>query len=531
MAFEMICGQCRGNLLVEHFGVVVACPHCGAHLHIPAPADSTPTAPTPAPIPPQVTQPTPEPVTPPLPEPVAVVEPPSPVPMSDDSVSESGPSTEEMSVFTGAESEPPPSVEISVVSPVAISDSVTEPNETSEDVAEESPVATTGNGAFSLSALMSASETAVSEPQTEAAEPTVLPTESAAPISEIPEPMVAADPVHELVADPVTPTEVAPTELSGLFGSEASSPPPEETINSEEPLVAVAETSDVESAETPLEMESLTEEHSSAIAFDSAVLSPPAVAKPTDKDHITVSKSAFLLLLSYSSAITLGFLYLLYYGSANKSDYGLESLPDVVPLKKKTASISVYKETAEMPTGHDLQVGDSQRFGNIEVTVLKVTRGSIQFRHFADANKPRLPSAPVLKLWLRFKNVSKDQEIAPLDDQLLFSRAGKDRFTYRGNQFVVRAEQKANRDAKRIIAFDHIIGSGWDLANLPLDKPLQPGESHDYYVPTCENDLDILTGELVWRVHIRKGYSSRGNGVTTLFEVRFNSDAIRDESA
>ena len=47
MAFEMICGQCRGNLLVEHFGVVVACPHCGAHLHIPeAPADSTPTAPT-----------------------------------------------------------------------------------------------------------------------------------------------------------------------------------------------------------------------------------------------------------------------------------------------------------------------------------------------------------------------------------------------------------------------------------------------------------------------------------------------------
>lgn len=65
---------------------------------------------------------------------------------------------------------------------------------------------------------------------------------------------------------------------------------------------------------------------------------------------------------------------------------------------------------------------------------------------------------------------------APLDDQLLFTRAGKNRFSYRSNQFVVRAEQKANREAKRIIAFDHIIGSGWDLANLPLDKPLQPGK-------------------------------------------------------
>ena len=99
------------------------------------------------------------------------------------------------------------------------------------------------------------------------------------------------------------------------------------------------------------------------------------------------------------------------------------------------------------------------------------------------------------------------------------------------SQFVVRAEQSANPDAKRIIAFDHIIGSGWDLADLPLDKPLQPGESRDYYVPTCENDLDILTCELLWRVHIRKGYSSRGNGVTTLFEVRFKSDAIHDEAA
>ncbi len=525
MAFEMICGQCRGNLLVEHFGVVVACPHCGAHLHIPAaPADSTPTAPTPAP--PQEIQPTPEPVTPSEPEPVAVVEPPSPFSMNDDRVFEPAPPTEEMIAFTGDESEPPPSVEISVMSPVAISESAT------ENVSEETPVPTTSDGAFSLSALMSASETAAPEPQPETVEPTVLSTESAVPTSEIPAPLVAAEPTHEPVVDTVTPTEMAPTGLSGLFGSETSSPPPEETAISEEPPVAVAETSAIASAETPLEMESSPhEEHLSALASDSAVLSSPTVTQPADKDHVTVSKSAFLLLLSYSSAITLGFVYLLYYGSANKADYGLESLPDVVPLKKKTASISVYKETAEMPTGHDLQVGDSQRFGNIEVTVLKVTRGPIQFRHFSDAKKSRLPSAPVLKLWLRFKNVSQDQEIAPLDDQLLFTRAGKDRFTYRSNQFVVRAEQKTNRDAKRIIAFDHIIGSGWDLANLPLDKPLQPGESHDYYVPTCENDLDILTGELVWRVHIRKGYSSRGNGVTTLFEVRFNSDVISDESA
>lgn len=526
MAFEMICGQCRGNLLVEHFGVVVACPHCGAHLHIPeAPADSTPTAPTPAPAPPQMIPPTPEPVTPSEPEPVAI-EPPSPVPMNDVRVSEPAPPTEEISAFTGDDSEPPPSVEILVTSPVAISESAT------ESVTEDPAAPTTGDSAFSLSALMSASETAAPEPPPATVEPNVRPTEPIVPTSVISESSVAAESAQEPVAETVTPVEMAPAGLSGLFGSEASSPPPQETAPAETSPVAVAEHSAVAAAETPLELESPPhEEHSSALSPDSAALSSPTATKPADKDHITVSKSAFLLLLSYSSAITLGFAYLLYYGSVNKNDYGLESLPDVAPLKKKTASISVYKETAEMPAGHDLHVGDSQRFGNIEVTVLKVTRGPIQFRHFSDASKSRLPSAPVLKLWLRFKNVSTDQEIAPLDDQLLFTRAGKDRFSYRSNQFVVRAEQKANRDAKRVIAFDHIIGSGWDLANLPLDKPLQPGESHDYYVPTCENDLDNLTGELVWRVHIRKGYSSRGNGVTTLFEVHFNSDVIRDEAA
>jgi hypothetical protein len=273
------------------------------------------------------------------------------------------------------------------------------------------------------------------------------------------------------------------------------------------------------------------DDHSATLPSDSAVLAPPPVAKPADKDHVTISKSLLLILFSYSSAITLGFLYLLYYGSTNSKDYGLESLPDIVPAKKKTASISVYKETAAMPAGHDLKLGDQQRFGNIEVTVLKVTRGSVHFRHFSDAGKVRLPSAPVLKLWLRFKNVSEDQEIAPLDDQLLFTRAGKTRFEYRSNQFVCRADQKQNREALRVIAYDHIIGSGWDLVDLPLDKPLQPGESRDYFVPTCENDLDKLTGELLWRVHIRKGYSPRGNGVTTLFEVHFHSDAIRDEQA
>ncbi len=529
MAFEMICGQCRGNLLVEQFGVVVACPHCGAHLHIPAPAGAAPiAAPTPDPISAlslPVTRPVPSPAPP---QPVAAVTPPAPVPVQVNAApdSEPGPATEEMNVFTGEESEPPPSVEISVASSVSMSDATVTEVAAVEHVTEEAAETTSTEERLSLSALMSSSETTESEAATPESAVPEKPTVPPAAASESPSELASAtsvstpppaviEPTSEPVA--VTPTETVPSGLSGLFGSSVTAPPE----------VAVAATAESSSEFEP----SPHEDHAALIAAGNAAVTPPTVTKAPDKDHILVSKSAFLILLSYSSAITLGFVYLLYYGSANSKDYGLESLPDVVPAKKKTAGISVYKETAAMPDGHDLNVGDHQRFGNIEVTVLKVTRGSIHFRHFSDPSKPRLPSAPVLKLWLRFKNVSEDQEIAPLDDQLLFTRAGKTRFEYRSNQFVVQAEQKENREALRVIAYDHKIGSGWDLADLPLDKPLKPGESHDYYIPTCENDIDKLTGELLWRVHIRKGYSARGNGVTTLFEVHFHSNAIRDEQA
>lgn len=524
MAFEMICGQCRGNLLVEQFGVVVACPHCGAHLHVPAPEAPAPVAPPPALVP-QIAPPTPEPPSPP--EPVAVVQPPAPEPTPPESVSESAPSTEEMRAFTGDESEPPPSVEISVMPSIAVTDSIT----ASESVTEEAPAPATGEGGFSLSALMSSSEPATPEPTPEAVEPTASPVEPAAVAAELPESLAATESVTETTSEPlaVTPVETASTGLSGLFGAEATSPPPE-TATTGQPPVEPIDASDASPTELLSSVESPpTDEHSSVMDSESAVLPAAAATKSVDRDHVTISKSVLLILFSYASAITIGFLYLLYIGSTRPGSYGLESLPDPVPPKRKTSG--VYQETAPMPDGHDLKIGDRQRFGNIEVTVLKVTRGPIQFRHFSDAGKARLPSAPVLKLWLRFKNVSEDQEIAPLDDHLLFHRIGRDRLTYHSNQFVVRAEQKNNPDAKRVIAYDHIIGSGWDLADLPLDKPLQPGESRDYYVPTCENDLEALTGELLWRVHIRKGYSARGNGVTTLFEVRFNSDAVTDETA
>jgi hypothetical protein len=525
MAFEMICGQCRGNLLVEHFGVVVACPHCGAHLHVPDPA--APPEPSPVLI-------APEPV--PMPVPVAVEEP-----------AEPAPPTEEIRAFTGTESEPPASVEISVAPSIAVSVEP-EAQTPSTSVVEEHPTPAAGDGAFSLSKLLAASETEAanteppSVPVSQSANlgPQTATTVATAPIA-TPSPIepavppvapesvaVSASTVSEPI--PAPPSVPATTGLSNIFGpsgnsnifgsSDSGLPSHESAAVPEQPANAAA--SNI--PPTPM-MESDP-------PFDSPpaqVVSATSASVLDNVDVVTLSKAIFVVLISYASAMTLGFGYLLYQMRMGVGGGGLEALPDPVPSKK--TGFQWYPPRTVMTAGHDLGIGDSQRFGNIKVTVLKVTRGPIQFRHFSNAEQTRPPTFPVLKLWLRFENVSNDQEIAPLDDQLLFRRSGNNYTEYKSSQFVCRADQKTKQKPKIVIAYDHVTGSGWDLANLPLDKPLKPHESREYYVPTVEQDLDDLVGNLIWRVHMRKGYSARGNGVTTLFEVHFDSNDILDESA
>jgi hypothetical protein len=550
MSFEMICGQCRGNLLVEHFGVVVACPHCGAHLDIPAPAAPirvapAPVAPTPipppAPVPVQtIPAPSPSPPAPPSPPPVPQVlavpapapEPPAPPvvtapaiePLAPTIVS-STPVTTPPQMNTPAAvlpdatlpAAPPPSadqipffgVPISaepaspattafepsgtVEQPGLVSLSATTVNAPRSESATSEPAPATGGG-FSLSGLLASSSPS--------AEPISLPETTAAPTA--------------AAAAPVAATEVAPSIAESYVAVDAPSAP-----MSVSGILSHAETSHVDTT--------------TVTTGDLVTFAPATTVKSASKDHVSVSKTAFMMLLSYASAMTLGFVWLLFRlmtMTPAAQDSGLESLPDVAPprdKKGKQVSFILVPESAKLPKGHELSLGDPpKRFGNINVWVLKVTRGPLRFVHFKDRQKSRFPTSPVLKLSLRFENVSQDQEIAPLDAHLLFARHGEDRFSWRANQFVCVASDKAT-NKRKVLVYDHVVKGEWDVKGLPLDKVLQPGDSCEYFVPTSENDLEKLNGELIWRVHFRKGYGPKGRGCTTVIEVRFNSKDIQDE--
>jgi hypothetical protein len=73
--------------------------------------------------------------------------------------------------------------------------------------------------------------------------------------------------------------------------------------------------------------------------------------------------------------------------------------------------------------------------------------------------------------------------------------------------------------------------SEYVLFGQDLNHALKPGETWETYVPS-EEGLAKLDGEWVWRVLFRKGYNPESQrGVTTLIDVRFRPDDVRDETA
>lgn len=251
---------------------------------------------------------------------------------------------------------------------------------------------------------------------------------------------------------------------------------------------------------------------------------PRKAVSPTSQ-----SKLAMLLVIigSYASLLTIYVIYQAVFGRANQ----LESLPDLPNAQQLGGRMLVPRPENHLPPGHELRLGQSQRYGDIRVTPLRVTRGPVQFSHYtANASLHRTPSDPVLKLWLKFENVSPHRSIVPLDPALMYF--------YRETETVIAfnvifpaAEQKS-RSGRRFYHFDRLaVESEWKIVGQQTNRELTPSEAYETFIPSQEG-IEGLSGEIVWRVHFRKGYGPlTGNGVTTLIDVRFRSDEIQEDEA
>jgi hypothetical protein len=267
----------------------------------------------------------------------------------------------------------------------------------------------------------------------------------------------------------------------------------------------------------------------------------PAMTAPTVAQEVagfaeseSQSRQKFLFMLliivgSYASAVTIVLVYMLIFGRTSN----LESLPDLIPeIDKRTGAVkwNYNAPKNDVAPGHVLSLGQSRRFGNVRVTPLKVTRGRIAFEHFTgEARMGRDPSDPVLKLWVKFENASRDQTFAPLDSYVLFTRSrGSLNEPVKANGFLaVESNRKAGKSIFHM--FDAPVQSEFRMIGQNLNRKLAPGDSVEMFIPS-EEDAQALSGDLVWRFQFRKGYNPASKrGVTTLIDVRFNSKDIINE--
>ncbi len=247
------------------------------------------------------------------------------------------------------------------------------------------------------------------------------------------------------------------------------------------------------------------------------------------EDPVVRQRLLLIVLASYASAVTIALLYLLATDMSGRA-HDLESLPDVAPLD--VAEFQYAPQQASLPPGHELNIGESRQYGYIRVEPLRVTKGMVEFVHFSGHALPSAPeSVPAFKLWVRFTNVSKDQRIAPLDRLLLFKRDYLDESDQvLSNNFI---KGRADRAETQPLLFvlDHPLTSEWNLKQQSLGVRLNPGESVVAFLPSQSEGMADVHGDLLWRMHIRKGYhAATGHGVTTLVEVAFNEDEIETET-
>ena len=258
----------------------------------------------------------------------------------------------------------------------------------------------------------------------------------------------------------------------------------------------------------------------------------PTLTKP--QPNKMVSRGSFILLANYASLVTVAALalaYLVMTGGGGSDS--LPNLPDVEPQRVKNKGTGKSEiGYGPAPINHPLNdtqllaIGETKRYGHLEVTPLKVTRGKIEFVNASGGAAGLLPSpVDVLKLHLRFKNLSKDSSIAPLRS-LAFKQIGTGSERKSNNVVYDPARKNVPVLAYPLSKDEHIKG-------LDIETELKPGESCDLFIPTNTDNLNNMLSKaknVTWRVHFRKGYSPNNFGVTTLIHVNFPKAEITNET-
>ncbi|MDG1897670.1 MAG: hypothetical protein P8J37_22455 [Fuerstiella sp.] len=334
--------------------------------------------------------------------------------------------------------------------------------------------------------------------------------------------------------------ESVPSKSSSEGDSEQS------PANTDKPGTSVTPQSGAEATEH-VEIETKSVEVSAPkLAVDvEPVTSPPERGEPDAEDRTVsddaesgqlrqtpmVTQKTFSIVAGYAAALTLLFLILWVTGRVSLTGaHQLESLPDIAPLQNN--EFQHVPADASLPHNHTLKLGESQRFGDVIVTPLRVTTEPVTFAHMSSGKTDSSrTTAPVLKLWFELKNASDDVAFPPWDVALMCNRSpaeGTDDSTKANSWLMIR--RGAAEDETRVLNFFHPPASEYDLVGQHSRQLVQPGQMITTYVASSPDFSQVAKESIEgyrWRLQLRKGINRRTeNGVTTLVDVAFTTADI-----
>jgi hypothetical protein len=220
-----------------------------------------------------------------------------------------------------------------------------------------------------------------------------------------------------------------------------------------------------------------------------------------DDNHLPEPRSTWfvVLLLAYSSAVTLGLVWVLWTGrslrsgdkaSANGSRAVDESVPRSVESKSQ-------EPLPPIPFSNVTTLHKTVRIGDVEITPLEIDYGPLELlRSFNSddySHDFRREESSSLILKLRLTNVSSDHKFAPLDRGLI-----RDQNSALDRTYI------ATAGADKIGLFPLALDSEWAIPGQYFSV-LSSRENVETLLASEPVSADRLQGELTWRIRLRVG--------------------------
>ena len=150
---------------------------------------------------------------------------------------------------------------------------------------------------------------------------------------------------------------------------------------------------------------------------------PRAADWASDDDQFAESRVpwALLFLMSYSSAVTLALTWMVWTGRSFRpaGAPAANVIPAEVEMVPKLVNSSPVGALPPLPAENLASLGTTRQIGDLEVTPLAIVSAPIALVRSLDPNNWRREESASLVLRLRVKNVSRDNDFAPLERRFL----------------------------------------------------------------------------------------------------------------